>query len=232
METTGDRWPLGSGGRIKHALGCVLAFELVHFVAAAVLRGALHVPRAQMWSGRADVIAVIAAAGVAGMLGVVRLGIVGRGRVSWRALGWHKHDLAGAVARGAVGALALGVVLLVPILALGLVKPAELVATLTGYSAMERLQFAVVGASAACVEESIFRGYLQPALVAKLGFVGGLLVASATFSAYHIFMGPDPLNLLAKLGFGVVLGLLRGRDRSLVAPMIAHFCFWQAVGSL
>ena len=73
---------------------------------------------------------------------------------------------------------------------------------------------------------------VQPALIAKTGLVGGIVIGAVVFALYHVFMGPSLVNLFGKVLFGIVLGALHGRGNSLIAPLLAHFAFWQIFGSL
>jgi membrane protease YdiL (CAAX protease family) len=104
----------------------------------------------------------------------------------------------------------------------------DVVATLLGFSAAQRLLFLIIGLDAAFTEESLFRGYLQPTLVHKLGFPAGLLVMAAIFALYHLKL--RPVVLLGKLLLGIVFGLLRGRDRPLWSSAIAHGLLWVVLG--
>jgi membrane protease YdiL (CAAX protease family) len=87
----------------------------------------------------------------------------------------------------------------------------------------------IVGVHIALFEESVFRGYLQPALVHRLGRWGGLLATAVVFAAWH----PPHFHLtgfLVRLGRGFVTGLLRGADRPLFAAVVAHALLWPVVG--
>lgn len=232
VANVSSRWPLGRGARIVHALCCVVAFEIFQVLSMAVAFVALGLAPADLWSGHPGVIASTVISGTVVMVGLVWLGVVRLGRVSWDQLGWHARGWGQSVGLGLVG-LVLLVGILVGLLAgSGALAQIDLLTTVTGYTAAQRLLFLVLGIAAATTEESLFRGYLQPALVAKVGLVGGVVIGAAVFSLYHIFMGPSPYNLFGKFLFGLVLGALRGRDRSLIAPWIAHFLFWQVMGSV
>jgi membrane protease YdiL (CAAX protease family) len=71
-------------------------------------------------------------------------------------------------------------------------------------------------------EENLFRGYLQPLLIESLGAWRGIIAQAALFSVAHIgWLTNWSLFGLVFLT-GLMLGWMRGRDRSLVAPFIAH----------
>jgi len=68
------------------------------------------------------------------------------------------------------------------------------------------------------VEELIFRGLLWDALGDHLPPLGVWLLTSALFGAYHL----DPLHAVAVFPIGLLLGWLRWRTGSLVAPILGH----------
>jgi hypothetical protein len=51
--------------------------------------------------------------------------------------------------------------------------------TIADYTGAQRLLFVLIGVQAALVEESLFRGYLQPTLMEKLGPMFGVVVDRA-----------------------------------------------------
>lgn len=69
------------------------------------------------------------------------------------------------------------------------------------------------------VEELVFRGYLQGALVNYLPPAFGLLLASVIFAAVHMDIEAFPVLLVSGLG----LGYLFHRSKSVFPPMILHF---------
>jgi membrane protease YdiL (CAAX protease family) len=92
----------------------------------------------------------------------------------------------------------------------------------------EELLWVGVGLLAAFVEETVYRGHLQPIFVEKWGRLWGILACAALFSAFHF--QPAPLPFLTKLGVGVVLGLLRERTGTLWAAGLAHTLIWVVFG--
>jgi len=77
-------------------------------------------------------------------------------------------------------------------------------------------------AFAAWQEENLFRGYLQPLLIEHLGYWQGIVAQAALFSLAHIGYFTTLLPFGISFVVGIVLGWMRGRDRNLVAPFIAH----------
>lgn len=100
---------------------------------------------------------------------------------------------------------------------------------LVGMSARDRAFYAVMGARNALVEESVFRGTLLPALASRGPWVA--VVGSAiVFALFHRSL--DPLPLVMKTAFGLVLGAATVRTGSLWPAAIAHAALWAAVGDL
>jgi hypothetical protein len=71
------------------------------------------------------------------------------------------------------------------------------------------------------VEELLFRGILQETLKARVGFVGGLLVASFLFGMMHSAYA-TPLELLFAGVIGLVFGLVYEWTGSLLVITVAH----------
>lgn len=81
-------------------------------------------------------------------------------------------------------------------------------------------------------EELLFRGWLQPALVARFGALVGIGLGAVVFAGFHLSSGVRaPLSLLNLLLGGVWFGLLAWRSQGLVAPFVAHFS-WNAIEDL
>ncbi|HVM10378.1 MAG TPA: CPBP family intramembrane glutamic endopeptidase [Acidimicrobiales bacterium] len=78
-----------------------------------------------------------------------------------------------------------------------------------------------VGIGAPVVEELFFRGFLQPAAIAKLGVPGGILFTSVVFGAVHFQL----LQFPALAVFGVILGWLAHRYRRLGPAIFTHVVF-------
>jgi membrane protease YdiL (CAAX protease family) len=82
----------------------------------------------------------------------------------------------------------------------------------------------VFSAMNALLEEVVFRGVLQDALVSALGLGAGVLVQGVAFGLSHAAGYPPGAGgaVLAAI-YGVLLGVLKIRSRGLAAPIIAHF---------
>ncbi len=78
--------------------------------------------------------------------------------------------------------------------------------------------YAVVAAIAPVAEELIFRGFLWAAIERSGPPWVAWVATSLLFAAYH----HDPLQVLAVLPLGLVLGWLRWRTRSLWASLLLH----------
>ena len=70
------------------------------------------------------------------------------------------------------------------------------------------------------LEEVLFRGFVQPACVDRVGPGGGILFTSILFASIH---GADAM--LPVFALSLVLGHLRHRTGGLTAPVVAH-CLW------
>lgn len=78
-------------------------------------------------------------------------------------------------------------------------------------------------------EELLFRGWLQPSLVARIGPIAGIAIGAIIFACFHLTAGVKaPLSLLNLLLGGVLFGLLAWRSGGLVAPFLAHLS-WNAI---
>lgn len=74
-------------------------------------------------------------------------------------------------------------------------------------------------------EEYVWRGLVQPELVASAGAVPGVLATAALFSAKHVVVDLSATRALGLLAFGVVLGVARhwwGPASSTVGHVVAN----------
>lgn len=170
------------------------------------------------------------ARGLAGLLAVA-LGTAGliRGHATLDGLGLRWAGLGAAVVRGFLAAAAIGAVLSLLLFLRG--GSADVYEAVIAPSLAARLPFLVIGILAALLEEPIFRGYLQPAAMDRFGFLRGGFATALLFALVHgkaLHWPPDAL--LGKLAIGLGLGALRGRDGSLVAPIVAHALVWFLFG--
>ncbi len=78
------------------------------------------------------------------------------------------------------------------------------------------------------MEEVLFRGWLQPVLIQRIGVIGGVIASSVTFMAFHLIGGAiQPMSMLVIALAGAVFGLLALRSGGIVAPIMAHAA-WNA----
>jgi membrane protease YdiL (CAAX protease family) len=223
------RWGLGSGKQIAHAIA-ISVLLVTHFIVGFGAAHAMGLPRDEFFGGSPRAILMGAIQGLWAWGLVIGVGLLVVGRVRLRQVGWHEPPRGRDVAFGLLGAAALLALVFGPLLVSGKLDAAALAQTIAGFSAAQRFEIFLIGLLAASTEETVFRGYLQTGLVARLGFPVGLLLGAVIFAVYHLPMGIPPLHLALKGVSGLVLGLLRGRDRTLWAPAIAHFLFWQIAG--
>jgi membrane protease YdiL (CAAX protease family) len=80
-------------------------------------------------------------------------------------------------------------------------------------------------------EEVFFRGWLQPALVERVGPVAGIAAGALCFAAFHVAGGARaPVSLVSITLAGVLFGLLAWRSGGVLAGIAAHFV-WNVVES-
>lgn len=150
-------------------------------------------------------------------------GLVWLPRVSWAQLGWRRQGLLRTIGWGALGF----VLLYLNVIAWALLKgdTAQPAMLLPGPLRLILVAFFAFG-MAAWVEENLYRGYLQPLLVGRFGLPAAIVVQAALFSAAHLGYYRQGLDFGMAFVAGLILGGLRRRDGSLVAPYIAHGLFW------
>ncbi len=227
-ENRRSRWPVDGWHRVWHALVLVVALMMAFPLGFALVAPALGVAPDAVFGGSAAASLAVVVMGTyqIGLVGGV--GVVWFGRTSLRELGWTLEQPARDVAAGlGVGILLLAVTLAsVPLMGVGV---GEVLESMGSFTAGQRVQMVFIGAVAALAEETLFRGYLQPPLVAKLGR-WGIVVQAAIFALYHVALTPHLLSLAVKGVYGLALGTLRGKEGSLVGPAVAHFFIWQTLG--
>lgn len=226
----GPRYGVASRGRALHAVGLALLHAFAFFVAApALLASAGSGGDPFSPSPRTLALFVVVAAVDAALL--IGVGLVWFGGCSLASLGWRFSHLGLSLSRGMLGFLGcVGVAASLWMLAGPGRDLSGFVAAAAAPRMDARVLFALIGIHAAFVEETIFRGYLQPTLISRWGRWGGLLGTAAIFALYHL--NPRPFALLSKLAFGLVFSALRERDDSVVASAIAHALLWCVVGAL
>ena len=90
-----------------------------------------------------------------------------------------------------------------------------------------RLDFLAMGVAAAIGEELLFRGFLQPIAIERLGMALGILAVALAFTVSHPRVFSFPPFMFSNLFLtGLLYGVLRGRDRPLTAVLVAHTLAW------
>lgn len=212
--------------RLLHALGLLLAMMAIKVgigIAAAPLLG----PDFNPFDGSPAAFAVEASRAVLG-LAIGWFGLLHLGQISLRDLGWR--DLSTAQVGLGLAAFIPCVLSVLAVLASMGIPPADLFATIASQPWPVRLLCLFIGIIAGFFEETFFRGYLQPALSARLGRAGGIAATAVIFSLIHL---PRALPMfVGRLLLGLVFGVLRDRDRPLWAPAIAHALVWVIIGAV
>lgn len=217
MRTDRARWGLGDA-----AVG-----YLVAFVASAL--------SASMWEGATGHhrgLGIIAAALGGLWLGLLGAPVVASGLKGTRSLArdfgllieWR--DVPIGLAVGFLCQVVLVPVLYLPVRVLDpsvgerLKKPAQdLIAVAHGRRLLVLAVLIVVGAP--FVEELFFRGLLQRSLLRRLGPLPAVVISSTLFGLAHY----EPLQLLALVAFGAVLGAMAHRTGRLGPGIMAHVAF-------
>ena len=216
---TASRWPEGSNARVVHALLLWVAFVALCHVTRLVILPNLH--------ALGFLVGAILYYG-----GVLGVGMIGVGRLRARDLGltlagWHRETLIGLVAVAAISAALL--------LWNGVMHGADeargLLDRITGYSLSQRLGFFGVGLMAASAEDTLFRGYIQPALMARCGAWAGVVATMALFQVHHYVDWPTATRVGCLVITGVGFGIPRWRDRPLIASYVAHAGLWTLWGN-
>ncbi len=153
------------------------------------------------------------------------------GRQTPATLGWPSAHLGRDVVIGAAGfALCAGWLALVMLAVGGTAAIREVVDAIVAYSPSQRVCFIVIGiCGGAIAEESLYRGYLQPALVGKLGVAGGIVLTALLFSLLHFNF--NPISVVAKFLLGGTYGVIAWRTGSLTASAVTHALVWVVIGA-
>jgi membrane protease YdiL (CAAX protease family) len=209
------RWPLGP------ALAAAVAQR-----AMVIAAGGWLARQGDPASPGPALFAAVVAGGLAGAAVVVLL--LRAGGRSHAELGWSRWRAARDLELGILGALTM---LLVTVLVVWLVygpeAPRELALTAAAWSWPARALFLLIGLSAAYAEESIFRGWLQKAAVARYGRWPAIVGVAVLFALLHL---SPPAGLAVKVLLGILLGLLAERTGALWAPALAHALYWLVLG--
>ncbi|WP_428263934.1 CPBP family glutamic-type intramembrane protease [Haliangium sp.] len=94
------------------------------------------------------------------------------------------------------------------------------------YTLADRVKFLIIGLLAASCEDTLFRGYIQPALMARLGALTGLLLTIALFAVHHFVDWPTVSRMGSLFITGLGFGVLRWQKRPVIASYTAHTVLW------
>lgn len=156
-------------------------------------------------------------------IGLIAGGIVWLTKTSWQDLGWRWKGILKSVGLGLVGFVLIYINVVVWAMLSGNSEPPEMI-----IPSLARLLIVIFFAFGlpAWVEENLFRGYLQPLIADKMSLWLAISVQAAIFSLAHLGYSRQIIDFGSHFVVGLILGFLRGRDSSLVAPFIAHGLFW------
>src|SRR5262249_32771766 len=112
---------------------------------------------------------------ILGLGGVLWLGLLRWKKLSLSELGWRTKEPGRELIFGFLGLLASLLSTALLLLAFG-IDLKEVLQEISSFTLSQRVLFALIGFQAAVGEESIFRGYLQPALVTRVGRPAALVL--------------------------------------------------------
>ncbi len=224
------RWPTQPKWRLAHALGLVVFQTILNIAGFDLVAPLLLKGEDFAFRGTPREFAVASLIALLGGGLNVGFALCACGHISLRRLGWRWDTPGTDVAVGALGFLACAVVIFgMTAGAGGAADVRESFARIASYSLAQRALFLIIGLTAGFYEESLFRGYLQPAIVSRLGVGPAIIVTSLLFALYHLQLQPVPL--ITKTALGLILGALRIARPSLVAPAAAHALVWAVIGA-
>ena len=184
---------------------------------------ATHVLHAPTESGLWGVLEEVVAYGI--LLLALKLLFARRGQKLFDSLGWSKSGPFSTRALIAVGlsvsvaGVILEYVLRTPDVETPFVKMLA--------DPASRIAIAVMGVTVApVIEEILFRGFLQPVLIASAGVLPGILITSAIFGALHLSQNGNIWQsgvVIMLVGF--VLGMVRHITGSTRASTIVHIAY-------
>jgi len=156
-------------------------------------------------------------------IGLIGGGIVWLTKTSWQELGWTRRGLLKSVGMGLFGFVLMYINVIVWAMLKGDTNPPEIFSpSLTRLLLVALFAFGL----SAWVEENLYRGYLQPLLAREMSIWLAIVVQAAIFSVAHLGYSSHLLDFDSVFVTGLILGWLRGRESSLVAPFVAHGLFW------
>lgn len=212
---TQPRWPEGSTARALHALVAWLAFL------ACVHLGRLFLfPTFGLLGGGA--IGFVLVYGGIFWFFIMRVGGVG-----FRDLGITRRNWPTELMLGVAGFLGISVLLLGWVLVTeGMDAVTGVLHRIANYTLADRVKFLIIGLLAASAEDTLYRGYIQPALMARLGAITGLLLTIAMFATHHFVDWPTMIRVGSLFITGLGFGVLRWQKRPVIASYTAHTVLW------
>jgi membrane protease YdiL (CAAX protease family) len=205
-----------------------VAWGITLVVSLCVLR-ALQATLWRRWFGSLDFHATLpfavflAVSFIVFSVGMIGFGIVRFTRTPWADLGWTGRGWMAAVGKGILGFLLLFLNVLAWAFISGNVGRPPF--SLPGVPTLLLAVFFAFGIPA-WVEENLYRGYLQPLLAQRMSLWIAIPLQAGLFSLAHLGYASNPLSFASAFIAGLVLGILRGRDRSIIAPFLAHGLLW------
>ncbi len=226
----GGRWPVGSLQRVGHGIGLVLFQIILNIIGFRVIAPALVGGPDFEFRGSPMEFVAVAGIGTLGIVFNVGIALCAVGRVTPGKLGWTYGTLGRDAAAGLLG-FCMCALAIAALTALGAGGDGvrALWQAASSHTIRQRLLFLSIGLTAAGYEESLFRGYLQPAVAGRLGIVVAVPLTAAIFALYHLQW--HPFALAGKFAVGLVFGTLRAVRPSLFAPATAHTLVWAVIGA-
>ncbi len=84
------------------------------------------------------------------------------------------------------------------------------------------LDLAASGLAAAIIEETFFRGWLQPVLERRVSPLAAIVITNLVFAPIHLIVAPYWISLCTFFP-GLVMGWLKYRYKNLFPPALFHF---------
>lgn len=156
-------------------------------------------------------------------VGLIVGGIVWLTNTSWQELGWTRKGLLKSIGLGLIGFILLYINVIVWAMLKGNTERPEMFTP--SLTRLLLVMFFAFGLPA-WVEENLYRGYLQPLLAGKMSIWLAIIVQAVIFSVAHLGYSSHLLDFGSAFVTGLILGWLRRRESSLIAPFIAHGLFW------
>ncbi len=206
---------------VRHAIAAYALLALVSGVASVAVLVSLDAPMDDVDLGDPTILIGVILSTVVGMGAALGYALRHAGKSAFR---WGPLELESAVI--AVGAvvpvLGFGYGWTLVIEALGYeALPQSIVDGMLATPSMPALLFAcgygIIGA--AVFEEMLFRGFIQPAMVARFKVFTGILLTSILFGLIH---ASDPWAVVPTMVISGVAGWLRERTGGLGAPILFH----------